>query len=139
MRKKVFCLALCALLLALSFPAEAQQPNKVPRIGYLSATDPARDSARSEAIRLALRALGYNEGQNIATEYRYAEGKPDRLPALAAELVRLKVLHRQIARLGSLQDFVHVSGDAPVVVRGVRPVGYEPTGIYRYFAAVCRG
>src|SRR5882724_246923 len=71
--------------------ALAQQPKKVPRIGYLSATDPASDSARSEAIRLALRALGYTEGQNIATEYRYAEGKPDRLPALAAELVRLKV------------------------------------------------
>jgi len=70
---------------------EAQQPKKVPRIGYLSATDPAPESARSEAIRLALRELGYIEGQNIALEYRYAEGKPDRYPELAAELVRLKV------------------------------------------------
>ena len=71
--------------------ARAQQPKKVPRIGYLSSGDPASESARSEAIRLALRELGYIEGQNIAIEYRYAEGKPDRLPELAAELVRLKV------------------------------------------------
>ena len=69
----------------------AQQPKKVPRIGYLSPVDPARESARAEAIRLALRELGYIEGQNIATEYRYAQGKPDRFPELAAELVRLKV------------------------------------------------
>ena len=71
--------------------ATAQQPKKVSRIGYLSAGDPARESTRSEAIRLALRELGYIEGQNIAIEYRYAEGKRDRFPELAAELVRLKV------------------------------------------------
>ena len=70
---------------------QAQQPKKVPRIGYLSAVDPASESTRSEAIRLALRELGYIEGQNIAIEYRYAEGKRDRFPELAAELVRLKV------------------------------------------------
>jgi len=91
MNRNFVACSLGALLFALSVSAQAQQPKKVPRIGYLSATDPASDSARSEAIRLALRALGYTEGQNIATEYRYAEGKPDRLPALAAELVRLKV------------------------------------------------
>jgi putative tryptophan/tyrosine transport system substrate-binding protein len=90
-RKKVFRLALCALLLALSFPVEAQQPKKVHLIGYLSATDPAPEAARSEVIRRALRELGYVEGQNIAIEYRYAGGKLDRLPELAAELVRLKV------------------------------------------------
>ncbi len=56
-----------------------------------SRRDPAPESARSEAIRLALRELGYIEGQNIAIEYRYAEGNPDRLPELAAELVRLNV------------------------------------------------
>ena len=79
------------VLLAVAVIAEAQQPKKVPRIGYLSVGDPATDSGRAEAIRLALSALGYIEGQNIATEYRYAEGKWDRLPELAAELVRLKV------------------------------------------------
>ena len=67
--------ALCSLLLALSFPASAQQPKKVPRIGYLSSRSSC-ESARAEAIRLALRELGYIEGQNIAIEYRYAEGKP---------------------------------------------------------------
>jgi putative ABC transport system substrate-binding protein len=81
----------CAMLFALSYSAWAQQPKKVPRIGYLSSTDPATESIRSEAIRLALRALGYVEGQNVAIEYRYAEGKNDRLPELAAELARLKV------------------------------------------------
>jgi putative tryptophan/tyrosine transport system substrate-binding protein len=91
MNRKITVLTLCAMLLALCLPAEAQQPKKVPRIGYLSALDPARESARAEAIRLALRELGYIEGQNIATEYRYAEGRRDRLPELAAELVRLKV------------------------------------------------
>ena len=71
--------------------AEAQHAKKIPRIGYLSALDPARESSRSEAIRLALRDLGYVEGQDIAIETRYAEGKLDWLPELAAELARLKV------------------------------------------------
>src|SRR5437879_4085456 len=79
------------VVLAVSVIADAQQPKKVHRIGYLSSSDPASDSPRFEAIRLALRDLGYIEGQNIASEYRYAEGKLDRLPDLAAELVRLKV------------------------------------------------
>ncbi len=90
--KKVFLgFTLSALLFALCPFAEAQQPKKVPRIGYLSSSDPATESTRAEAIRLALRELGYIEGQNIAIEYRYAEGKRDREPELAAELVRLKV------------------------------------------------
>ena len=79
------------VLLAVCFSAEAQQPKKVPRIGFLSTFDPATDSTRYEAIRLALRERGYIDGQNIVTEYRYAQGKLDRLPELAAELVRLKV------------------------------------------------
>jgi putative tryptophan/tyrosine transport system substrate-binding protein len=91
MKNKIMLLTLCAMLLALSVPVEAQQPKKVFRIGYLSSTDPAIDSPRSEGIRLVLRELGYIEGQNIATEYRYAEGKPERQAELAAELVRLKV------------------------------------------------
>jgi putative tryptophan/tyrosine transport system substrate-binding protein len=79
------------VLLIVAVIAEAQQPKKVPRIGYLSQFEPARESPRAEAIRLAMRELGYVEGQNIAIEYRYAEGKRDRFPELAAELVRLKV------------------------------------------------
>ncbi|HEU4344145.1 MAG TPA: ABC transporter substrate binding protein [Candidatus Binatia bacterium] len=79
------------MLLPLSFTADAQQPKKVPRIGYLSTQEPAHESARFEGIRLALRELGYIDGKNIVIEYRHAEGKLDRLPELAAELVRLKV------------------------------------------------
>jgi len=71
--------------------ALAQQAKKIPRIGYLSNIEPASDFPRSEIIRQALRELGYIEGQNIAIAYRYAEGRVDRLPALASELVRLKV------------------------------------------------
>jgi len=91
--KKVGVLSIlfAVVLLAVAVIAEAQQPKKVHRIGYLTSRAPASDSARSEAIRLALRELGHVEGQNIAIEYRYAEGKLDRLPELAAELVRLKV------------------------------------------------
>ena len=91
MKKIIACFTLCALLFALGASAQVQQPKKVPRIGYLSARDPASDSTRGEAIQLALRERGYIEGQNIAIEYRYAEGKSDRFPELAAELVRLKV------------------------------------------------
>jgi len=79
------------MLLALPFPARAQQPTKIPRIGYLTTVSLSAISARIEAFRQGLRELGYVEGKNIAIELRYADGKPDRLPALAAELVRLKV------------------------------------------------
>jgi ABC-type uncharacterized transport system substrate-binding protein len=91
MNQRILALTLCAMLLALCPSASAQQPAKVYRIGYLSNTNAAGESNRSEAIRLALRKLGYIEGQNIATEYRYTEGKVDRAPELANELVRLKV------------------------------------------------
>ena len=98
MKRKITVLAvsgrlfvLCSLLLAPCFSAEAQQPKKVFRIGYLSALDPARESTRFEAIRLALRERGHIEGQNIAIEYRHSEGKLEWAPELAAELVRLKV------------------------------------------------
>jgi putative ABC transport system substrate-binding protein len=90
-RKILIGFALGALLFALSFPAWAQQSKKVPRIGYLSVLSPSSDSARIEAFRKGLAELGYIEGQNIAIEARYTEGKLDRLPDLAAELVRLNV------------------------------------------------
>jgi putative ABC transport system substrate-binding protein len=79
------------MLFALCSSADAQQSAKVPRIGYLTGATPDGQSARIEAFRQGLRELGYVEGKNVVTEYRYAELKPDRLPALAAELVRLKV------------------------------------------------
>ena len=79
------------VLLAIGTFAEAQQPAKAPRIGFLGGSSPSAISARIEAFRRGLRELGYVEGKNIVIEWRYAEGKFDRLPALAAELVRLKV------------------------------------------------
>ena len=91
MKNKITVLSLCAMLFALCFSASAQQPKKIYRIGYLASVEPATESTRAEGIRLALRELGYIEGRNIATEYRYAEGKLDRYPELVAELVRLKV------------------------------------------------
>src|SRR5262245_50780151 len=71
--------------------AESQQPKKAPLIGYLSSGNPTSESTRAEGIWLALRELGYIEGQNITIEYRYLEGKRGRFTELAAELVRLKV------------------------------------------------
>jgi ABC-type uncharacterized transport system substrate-binding protein len=91
MDKKIFAVALCVLLLAPFFPAEAQQTKKVPRIGLLLAPTPSFYSARVEAFRQGMRELGYVEGKNFVIEYRYAEGKVDRLPDLAADLVHLKV------------------------------------------------
>ena len=89
MTKQIIGLALGAMLFALIDPATAQQPKKVPRIGVLSPVAPPHPNI--EAFRQGLRELGYIEGQNIIVEYRYAEGKPERLAPLAAELVRLKL------------------------------------------------
>jgi len=86
MKKTITLVTLCALLFALCFSAQAQQPTKIPRIGYLGAT-----LARIGAFRQGLRELGYVEGKNIVIEWRDSEGRGDRVPALAAELVRLKV------------------------------------------------
>jgi putative ABC transport system substrate-binding protein len=82
------CLLITVLLIT---GLEAQQPAKVPRIGFLAAVSHSANSVRFEAFRQGMRELGHVEGKNIVIEWRYADGKPDRLPALAAELVRLKV------------------------------------------------
>jgi ABC-type uncharacterized transport system substrate-binding protein len=100
-RAAVPSILVVVVLLALGVIAEAQQPKKISRIGLLLMGNPTSESPRSEAIRQHLRERGYIEGQNIATDYRYAEGKRERFPELAAELVRLKV------------DVVVVSGGAP--------------------------
>ena len=91
MRKTIFGFTLGTLLFALSFPAEAEQPKKVPRIGYLSASSCSESVATREAFRQGLREFGYVEGQNIVIECRSVEGKFDRVPDLVADLVRLKV------------------------------------------------
>ena len=119
MNQRISALALGAMLFALSLPGEAQQPKNVFRIGYLSSQDPRTESTRSDGIRLALRERGHIEGQNIAVEYRYAEGKLDRLPELAAELVRLKV--DIIVAAGAnrtIQEAKNASKTIPIVMVG---------------------
>jgi putative ABC transport system substrate-binding protein len=118
-QRKLGSFALCAMLIALGFPAEAQQPKKVFRIGYLSSFHPASESARSEGIRLALREMGYIEGQNIATEYRYVEGKRERALELAAELVRLKVdIILAAGGTGIIQAAKNATKTIPIVMTG---------------------
>src|SRR5215471_16752572 len=90
MNKKVVWLV-TLLFLAAATLAEAQQPRQVPRIGFLTAGSASTVAARIEALRQGLREFGYVEDKNIVIEWRFAEGKPDRLPALVVELVRLKV------------------------------------------------
>jgi len=91
MTKKILVWLLVNLFVANASVAQAQQPTKIPRIGFLVASSLSANLARTEAFRQGLRALGYVEGKNIIIEWRYAEGKADLLPSLAAELVRLKV------------------------------------------------
>jgi len=93
MDQKVFCVALYAMLLTLSFPVDAQQPQKIPRIGYLAQRNtptPTTPDPAADAFQQGLRDLGYLEGKTILVEYRYAEGSEDRLRALVAGLVQLK-------------------------------------------------
>ncbi len=91
MNKIFIHLALSTMLLALCFPVQAQQPKKIPRIGFVSGGSANDPGPGVNAFRQGLRDLGYVEGKNIVIEYRFAEDKPDRLPALVAELVGLKV------------------------------------------------
>jgi putative tryptophan/tyrosine transport system substrate-binding protein len=116
MKKTIMVLALCTLLFALSFPAAAQQPAKIPRIGFLSPTFPSTNPARREALRQGLHELGYVEGKNIVIEWRSAEEKRDRVPALAAELVRLKVDVIVTAGPGSTRAAKEATSTIPIVM-----------------------
>jgi putative ABC transport system substrate-binding protein len=126
MSTKILASLLTAALVASTHLAAAQEPKKVFRIGVLSTTDPARESARFEAIRLALRERGYIEEQNLTIEYRYAEGKGDRAPDLAAELVRLKV---DIILVSGGDQWIRAAKNAtktiPIVMMGA---GSDPIG-----------
>jgi ABC-type uncharacterized transport system substrate-binding protein len=124
MKKAAVPILVAVILLTVAVVTEAQQAKNVSRIGYLSNTDAATDSARAEGIRLALRERGYIEGQNIAIEYRYAEGKPDRYPELAAELVRLKVDIIVVAGGTGTQAAKNATKTIPIVMvgGGVDPV-----------------
>src|SRR5262245_30540518 len=89
--RRVFVCSLHLALLAVPIAVEAQQPKKVPRIGLLGGGSPSTIAGRIDAFRQGLRDLGYVEGKSIVIEQLWAEGRVDRLPALAAELVRLRV------------------------------------------------
>jgi putative ABC transport system substrate-binding protein len=91
MNRKITVLTLCAMLFALCASATAQQPTKVPRIGYLGGVSLSANTARHEAFRQGLRELHYLEGKNIVIDWRSADGKLERLPALATEMVRLNL------------------------------------------------
>jgi putative ABC transport system substrate-binding protein len=124
MKKKITLLALCAMLFALTGSAEAQQPTKVPRIGYLGAFTPSAGAPLLEGFRQGLRDLGYVEGRNIFIDYRWAEGTPDRFPALASELINLRVdviVTQSNAATATLQQATRT---IPIVVAGMGdPVG----------------
>ena len=109
----VVALTLCGAVV------HAQQEKKVSRIGYLSDNIPERESARAQAVGLALRERGYIEGQNIAFEFRYMEGKRDRAPDLLAELVRLKVdIIVVAAGRGTIQVAKKATNTIPIVIAG---------------------
>jgi putative tryptophan/tyrosine transport system substrate-binding protein len=116
--KKASALLVLFVLLTVAARVQAQQAKKVPRIGYLLALDPASESTRFEGIRLALRELGYIEGQNIAIEHRYAEGKRDRAPELASELVRLKVDIILVGGSSAVRATKNATKTIPIVMVG---------------------
>jgi putative ABC transport system substrate-binding protein len=127
MRKTVIGFTLSTLLFALCSAAAAQQPAGIPRIGILSAAPGSVFPARVEAFRLRLRELGYVEGKSIVIEYRYGEGKRERLPDLVAELVQLKVDVIVTIGPGATLAAKKASGTIPIVFAGASdPVG---TGI----------
>ena len=125
MNRKVFGGGLCAMLLALSVSVEAQQPAaKVSRIGFLTTGGEAASALRVKAFRQGLRELGYVEGKNIIIEYRYAEGRFERLPELAEELVRLKVDVLVVSSITVVRTARKVTATIPIVVAGAGdPIG----------------
>jgi putative ABC transport system substrate-binding protein len=117
MNHKIVFPALCAVLLALCSVAEAQQPTKVPRIGYVSATGSANNPGHQiEAFRQGLRDLGYIEGKNVLVEYRYLEGKLDRIPNLVAELMHLKVDVFVLTSLSAIRAAKQATKSIPIVM-----------------------
>jgi putative ABC transport system substrate-binding protein len=120
MKRNSFSVVLCVLLLALSFPTEAQQSNRVPKIGFLVVPSRSFFADRMESFRQGLRSLGYVEGKNILIEYRYAEGKLDRLPDLAKELIGVKVDVIVTTTVQGVLAVKNATRTIPVVFAGVQ-------------------
>jgi len=124
MTNRIIRFALAALLFALCYSASAQQPKKAPRIGFLTGDSLSAISDRREAFRQGLRELGYVEGKNIVIEWRSTEGKTDRRPALAAELVHLKVDVIVAVGSGDIRAAKEATAAIPIVmVQGGDAVG----------------
>src|SRR3989449_11309833 len=124
MERRTFMAMLTGGLLTAPLAAEAQQAGKVPRIGFLSLTSPSDRPPLLDAFRQGLRELGWVEGQNIVIDYRYAEGRVDRLPDLAAELIRLKVDLIVSEYTQGATAAKNATGTIPIVMIAVRdPVG----------------
>jgi len=122
-KRKLGSFALSAMLLSLCASANAQQPKKIPRIGYLLPSDePNTPRFQIEAFRQQLRDLGYVEGKNIIVEYRYAEGKPDRRVSLVAELVQLRVDLLVLVSIDSILAAKAIKTIPVVMVATVDPV-----------------
>ena len=120
MKKKITVFILCAMLFALCVSAEAQQPKKIPQIGVLYAGLPGVSAPQVDGFRQGLRDLGYAEGKNITIEYRFAAGKLERLPDLAAELVRLKV------------DVIVAAGGTPAILAAKNATARSPSSFQRW-------
>jgi ABC-type uncharacterized transport system substrate-binding protein len=143
MKTKITLLTLCAMIFALCVSAAAQQPaGKVPRIGFLMTGSAGGSTRNLEVFRQGLRELGYVEGKNINIEYRYADGKSERLPDLSGELVRLKVDVLVVANSTGARPARKVTGTIPIVIAAAgnldglvaslaRPGG-NVTGLYQY-------
>jgi putative ABC transport system substrate-binding protein len=113
---KITVITLCAVLFAFCLPIQAQQKEKIPRIGYLDPSTASGSTGPLEAFRQELRKLGWIEGKNITIEYRFAEQKPDRLPELTADLVRLKVDLIVVAGTPSAIAAKNATANIPVVM-----------------------
>jgi len=127
--KSVVCFGVSALVLVLCVSAAAQQTKRIPRIGYLvsGSLTSTREVGQVESFRQGLRELGYFEGQNIAIEYRYADGVEERLPKLAAELVQLSVDVIFVTGTTATQAVKNATKTIPIVMTSVTdPIG---TGI----------
>ena len=117
MKRKITVLTLCAMLLALCVSAKAQQPGKIPRIGYVSVSGNVDNPGPLvEAFRQGLRDLGYVEGKNILVEYRYPAEDADRVPGFVAELVQLKVDILVSSSTGALRTAKQATKTIPIIM-----------------------
>ena len=137
MKNKITVLTLGAMLFALCFSAQAQQPKKIPRIGYVSVSGDAKNPGRFvEAFRQGLRDIGYIEGKSIAVEYRYPGSQPELVPGFVAELVQLKVDILVTSSTAALRAAKQATKTIPIVmVTSQDPVA---TGMVELGAAGCK-